>query len=81
MKTYSVTEAAKTLGVNRTTLQRWVRDKQVPAPKAKIVAGNIVKFWTEKEMVKLKEHKDATYWGKGIDRRTGKKAKGSNKEK
>jgi hypothetical protein len=39
------------------------------------MAGALVKSWTEEDMVKLKEHKAASYWGKGLNRRTGKKAK------
>jgi predicted site-specific integrase-resolvase len=75
MKTYSISEAASVLGVDRTTLRRWVRQKQVPAPTPGIVEGILSKFWTEKDMDKLREYKAASYWGKGVDRRTGKKAK------
>jgi predicted site-specific integrase-resolvase len=75
MKTYSVSEAARVLGVDRRTLQRWARNHQIPAPTARIVAGALVKSWTEEDMVKLKEHKATSYWGKGLNRRTGKKAK------
>jgi hypothetical protein len=39
------------------------------------VAGALVKSWTEQEMQKLKGHKATSYWGKGVNRRTGKKAK------
>ena len=75
MKTHSVSEAARILGVDRTTLRRWVRDKQIPAPTPGIVKGLLSKFWTEDDMVKLRAFKDKRYWGKGMDRRTGKKAK------
>jgi excisionase family DNA binding protein len=75
MKVYSVSEAAVALEVDRTTLRRWIRKKQIPAPTPGIVDGRLSKFWTEKEMTKIREHKAAGYWGKGIDRRTGKKAK------
>jgi len=75
MKTCSVSEAARVLDVNRRTLQRWVRDQKISAPAAEIVNGRLSKFWTEKQMVEIREHIDKGYWGKGIDRRTGKKAK------
>ena len=75
MKTYSVSEAARLLGVDRRTLQRWVQNHRIPTPTARIVAGALVKSWTEEEMLKLKEHKATSYWGKGLNRRTGKKAK------
>jgi excisionase family DNA binding protein len=72
---YSVSNAAELLGIDRRTLQRWVSRKKIPAPTAGIVEGRLVKFWTEADMKLLKEHKAATYGGKGLDRRTGKKAK------
>jgi excisionase family DNA binding protein len=75
MKTYSVSEAARVLGVDRRTLQRWVREKRIPAPTAGVVRGVLLKFWTEKDMTTVREYKAARYWGKGIDRRTGRKAK------
>jgi excisionase family DNA binding protein len=77
MKTYSVSDAAKVLGIDRTTLRRWIRKKQIPTPTPGIVRGRLSKCWTEKEMTRIREHKAAEYWGKGIDRRTGKKAKRS----
>jgi len=75
MKKYSVSEAAEILEVDRRTLQRWVSRRKIPAPTAGIVNGRLVKFWTEPEMTSLKENKIAHYAGKGLDRRTGKKAK------
>ena len=78
MKVYSVSEAATALEVDRTTLRRWIRKKQIPAPTPGIVDGRLSKFWTEKEMTKIRAHKAAGYWGKGIDRRTGRKAKQLN---
>jgi predicted site-specific integrase-resolvase len=75
MKTYSISEAARLLGLDRRTLQRWVRNHKIPAPKARIVAGALVKSWTDEEMQELKDHKATSYWGKGLNRRTGKKAK------
>jgi excisionase family DNA binding protein len=75
MKKYSVSEAAEVLAVDRRTLQRWVSRKTIPPPIAGIVNGRLVKFWTESEMALLRENKIAHYAGKGLDRRTGKKAK------
>lgn len=75
MKTYSISEAAGLLGVDRTTLRRWVRQKQIPAATPGMVDGILSKVWTEDDMEKLRKHKARSYWGKGLDRRTGKKAK------
>jgi predicted site-specific integrase-resolvase len=75
MKTYSISEAASVLGVDRTTLRRWVRQKRVPAPTPGIVDGVLSKLWTENDMMQVRKYKVTSYWGKGLDRRTGKKAK------
>jgi len=40
-----------------------------------MVDGILSKVWTEDDMEKLRKHKARSYWGKGLDRRTGKKAK------
>jgi hypothetical protein len=74
MKT-SVSEAARVLKVSDRTLQRWVKEKRIPAPTPGIVDGFLSKYWTEGEMGLLRKYRDEFYWGKGIDRRTGKRAK------
>lgn len=74
-KDYSISEVARIVGVNRRTLQRWILNKQIPSPKVEIVGGKLKKSWTAAEVAQITEHKQATYRGKGIDRRTGKKAK------
>jgi excisionase family DNA binding protein len=74
-KDYSISEVARIVGVNRRTLQRWIIKKQIPSPKVEITEGKLKKSWTAAEVNKIRENKRATYWGKGIDRRTGKKAK------
>jgi predicted site-specific integrase-resolvase len=75
MKTYSISEAARISRVDRRTLHRWIAKRQIPRPKAEIVDGQLRKSWTDEEVSKIKEHKKSAYWGRGIDRRTGKKAK------
>ena len=75
MKKYSVSEAARILEVDRRTLQRWVNDSAIPVPTAGIVNGRLVKFWTEAEIGLMREYKKNHYAGKGLNRRTGKKAK------
>jgi len=78
-KKYSVSEAADLMEVDRATVYRWLRRKLVPPLIGEVIAGVRVTYWTEKELAKVIEYKDAHYGGKGIDRRTGKKAKGKKK--
>jgi excisionase family DNA binding protein len=80
MKSYSISDVARLLAIDRTTLRRWIREKRIPAPAPGIVGGRLSKCWSKEQMAKIEEHKAAGYWGKGIDRRTGKKAKRTEKQ-
>jgi predicted site-specific integrase-resolvase len=75
MKIYSISDVSRLLGVDPTTLRRWIRKKQIPIPVPGIVNGRLAKCWKENELAQITEYKDSQYWGKGIDRKTGKKAK------
>jgi len=72
---YSISDVSRLLEVDPKTLRRWVQKKQIPAPIPGIVKGRLSKCWTEKDLTAIKEYKKSGYWGKGIDRKTGKKAK------
>jgi excisionase family DNA binding protein len=74
MTKYSISEAARQLGVQRRTLYKWIREKHVPAPTTQIVAGVRITYWTEKGMKRLRAHKSASYWGRGKKRNRTKKA-------
>jgi MerR HTH family regulatory protein len=75
MKTYSISDVSRLLAVDPTTLRRWIRKKHIPIPIPGIVNGRLAKCWKENELTQITEYKESEYWGKGIDRRTGKKAK------
>ncbi len=75
MKKFSVSATAKLLEVDRRTLQRWVTRKAIPRPEAGELNGRLVKFWNEAEVALIRENKSAHYAGKGLNRRTGTKAK------
>jgi excisionase family DNA binding protein len=79
MKTYSISEAARILGVDRKTLRRWVTKKLIPIPLLGISEGRPAKVWKEDDLVLIRNYMRESYWGKGIDRRTGKKAKKQKK--
>jgi len=73
--TYSVSAAAELLEVDRRTLQRWVSRKKIPVPTAGVIDGRLVKVWDEAQIKLIAQYKATTYCGKGLDRRTGKRAK------
>lgn len=78
MRQYSISEAARELGITRNTLYNWIREGEIPSPKETLVSGIRLRVWNEEQMGKIREYKKNNYWGKGIDRRTGKKAKKVN---
>jgi excisionase family DNA binding protein len=65
MADYSISEAARQLGIQRRTLYKWIREKHVPAPSTRVVAGTRIRFWTEKGMAKLRQYKAERFWGRG----------------
>jgi excisionase family DNA binding protein len=75
MKTYSISDAADVLEVNRRTLYRWIKSKVIPAPKPGEVKGRLARVWTADDLAAIREYMRVSFWGKGVDRRTGKKAK------
>ena len=63
------------MGVDRRTLQRWVREGRIPVPTTQVIAGVHLRFWTEKDMAKLRDYKVMRYWGKGKSRTKNRKSK------
>ena len=72
MREYSISEAARQLGIQRRTLYKWIREKHIPAPATRVVAGTRIRFWTDKGMAKLRQYKAARFWGRGKSRKSKK---------
>jgi hypothetical protein len=67
-KTYSTAEAAKHVGVNRVTLQRWLIAGKVKEPK-KVRAGGVeARIWTDRDLERVQRYKQKHY-RKGRGRR------------
>jgi excisionase family DNA binding protein len=75
MSDYSISEAARQLGIQRRTLYKWIREKYVPAPSTRVVAGTRLRFWNEEGMAKLRQYKAARFWGKGKSKKSKKSSK------
>jgi predicted DNA-binding transcriptional regulator AlpA len=50
MKTYSTREAAKKLGIDMSTLSRYISLKKVPEPKSVTSGGMTIHLWSEVEI-------------------------------
>jgi excisionase family DNA binding protein len=55
MSTFSTREAAKQLGLDATTLSRYIAAKKVPAPKVVTTGGITVHLWTRKDIELVRE--------------------------
>jgi excisionase family DNA binding protein len=75
MADYSISEAARQLGIQRRTLYKWIREKRVPAPTTRVVAGTRIRFWTEKGMAKLRQYKAERFWSRGKSRKNEQNSK------
>jgi excisionase family DNA binding protein len=56
-KNLTTLEAARELGLDRITLQRWIAAKKVKAPKPIIRNGRAVRLWSAVDMKRLQEVK------------------------
>ena len=72
LKSYTTGEAAKAVGINRVTLQRWIAKRKVKAPKPKLQNGRGVRLWTEADVARLRKEAKQAY-GKGQGQRPKKK--------
>jgi DNA-binding transcriptional MerR regulator len=61
MTQYSISEAARLLGIHRATLHRWIEKRVVPEPVAQEIAGSQIRYWTEDGFAKLKQYKAQHY--------------------
>jgi excisionase family DNA binding protein len=54
-------KAAKAVGIARHTLQRWIREGRVNAPKAILRDGRGVRLWSDADVKRLAHVKENTY--------------------
>ncbi len=69
----STAEAARAVGIDRMTLQRWIRAGRIKAPKPVLRNGRGVRLWLASDMEQLRRTKEQTY-RRGRGRKKKKKA-------
>jgi hypothetical protein len=55
MSTFSTREAAKRLGLDATTLSRYIAAKKVPPPKVVTTGGITVHLWTRQDIERVRK--------------------------
>ena len=76
MGIYSTTEAARKCSLHPITLQRWVSERLIVAPRKQRVGGVVVRLWTDDDLEKIREYK-AAHYRKGRGRKKGQKKSAS----
>jgi len=57
----TTSEAAKTVGIARHTLQRWIKEGRVVAPRATLRDGRGVRLWSDADLRRLAKIKASSY--------------------
>lgn len=55
MATFSTRQAAKMLGIDATTLSRYIAAKKVPAPRSVTSGGTTLHIWTEDDIGRVRK--------------------------
>ncbi len=67
-KLYTTREAAAAVGISRVTLQRWIANGKLKAPKPQLRNGVGLRLWTQSDVARLRAEKQRIY-GKGRGRK------------
>jgi excisionase family DNA binding protein len=69
-RTYSTGEAAEAVGISRATLQAWIANRKIAAPKSTKLGKVTVRIWTASDLARLRKAKESVYWkGQGRPRK------------
>lgn len=68
-KPYTTRQAAKEVGIALVTLQRWIADRKLRAPRLAIRRGRAVRLWTGKDINQLRRVKKQVYGKVGRPRK------------
>jgi phage antirepressor YoqD-like protein len=61
MKKYSTATVARTIGIGKRTLLRWLYEKKIAEPKRLTEGGQDIRLWTERDVERVSRYKEANY--------------------
>jgi len=61
MNGYSTVQVARTVGVDKQTLLRWLWSAKIPEPKHFAIGGQKIRLWTDRDVKNVRKYKDANY--------------------
>ena len=59
--TYSTLEVARTIGVDKSTLLRWLYTGKLAEPSQKTVAGVMIRIWSKTDLERARKHREERY--------------------
>jgi len=59
--TLSTADIARSVGVNRVTLERWISNGKVKVPKLIQIGKRAFRNWTDRDVEKVKKYKQENY--------------------
>ena len=66
MKVFSTPRVAQIVGINRVTLERWIRDGKVKRPSTVSNGPKNARLWTDADVKRVKKYKAKNYYkGRG----------------
>ena len=54
-------EAARIVGIGKTTLLTWLREGKIAEPKRVLIGGMNIRVWSDRDVQKLRKYKEANY--------------------
>jgi hypothetical protein len=61
IKTFSTLEVAQAIGVDKSTLLRWLYAGKLAEPTIKVVSNQVVRVWSEKDFQRAKKYREERY--------------------
>lgn len=61
MRTYSTMQVARTAGIGRMTLLRWLKDGKVQEPRRISNGGVQARIWTDRDVERVRRYKQENY--------------------
>jgi predicted site-specific integrase-resolvase len=61
MRSYSTAQVAKTVGVDKKTLLRWLWAGKISEPKHHANGGQDVRIWAERDLQRVRRFKEENY--------------------
>ena len=61
MSPFSTLEVAAHVGIDRTTLERWLSDGSIKPPKMVRIGSQTYRLWTNRDIDQVKRYKEKSY--------------------